>query len=82
MVLEHISQHTGPVIIFCPVPDIDVFGDRNLDIIHVITVPDRFHDRVSKPEKKDILGGFFAQIMVDPVNLFFFKNLVDRPVSS
>ena len=40
-------------------------------------VPDGFENAVRKAEYQDILDGFLAEVMVDPVDLVLFENLAD-----
>src|SRR5258708_37371887 len=47
------------------------FRHGNLYVIDIATVPDGLEDSVGKAERHDVLNRFFAQIMIDAVNLFF-----------
>ena len=42
---------------------------RNLNVIDIPAIPDRFENRVIEPEHHDVLHRFFAQIMIDAVDL-------------
>jgi hypothetical protein len=44
-------------------------------MVDITPVPDRLKDSVGKAEGQNILNGFFAQIMVDAVNLLFLGDL-------
>jgi hypothetical protein len=55
----------------------DAFGRRDLNVIDVPAVPDRLEHPVAEPKHQDVLHGFFAQVMVDPVDLLFAQHLRD-----
>ena len=43
----------------------------DLDMVDVAIVPERFKKGVGKAENQNILYGFFAEVVVDPVDLLF-----------
>src|SRR6266851_8151842 len=47
------------------------FRHGNLYVIDIATVPDGLEDPIGKAKRHDVLNRFFAQIMIDAVNLFF-----------
>jgi len=49
-------------------------------MIDIAAIPDRLEDRVGEAEEQDILGGFLAQVMVNPVHLLLVKGGVDDGV--
>ena len=80
MVLEHVPQYSGLVIISSSVFDAECFGGRYLDMIYMVSVPKRFKNRVGKPEKEYILDGFFPEVMIDTEDLVFSKMSDNYPV--
>jgi len=58
MVLEHVTQNPGFVIITSAVTNIHTLCYRDLDIVHIPAIPYRFKDRVGKAKEKDILWAF------------------------
>ena len=44
-------------------------------MIDVAAVPDRLEDSVGEAERQDVLHRFFAQIVVDAVDLLFVGDL-------
>ncbi len=68
------------IVIPGPVAHIDRFGYRDLHMFYVVAIPDRLENGVGKTEKEDILGRFFAKIVIDAVHLPFFEDAVDQPV--
>src|SRR3990170_1888814 len=41
--------------------DADVFDERDLDVIHVLAVPDRLEDGVREAEHQHVLHGFLSE---------------------
>ncbi len=74
MVLHHVPQRSGPVVVGCPSPHAFRFADRDLDVVDVLVVPDRFENAVGEPQHQEILHGLLAQIMVDAKDLAFMKD--------
>ena len=49
MVLEHVSQNPGFLVVPGAAPDNRLFRRGNLDVVDIIAVPDRLKNRVGKP---------------------------------
>src|SRR5690625_225708 len=79
MILNHISERARLIVVPASVLYIYCFGDRYLDIVDVISIPEGFKDSIRKPEGQNILHRLFAQVVVDPKNVTLFK--VSRQVS-
>jgi hypothetical protein len=73
VILNHIAQGAGAIIIFPAVPDSQLFGHRNLDVVDEQPVPERFEIGVGEPEGQDILNGFLAEVVINAENLRFFE---------
>src|SRR3546814_16986467 len=71
--MYHISQGNRIFKIATPVFHAHLLGHRNLDIIDVITVPQRFKQRISKTEGQDILYRFLTEVMVYAVYLLLLE---------
>ena len=69
MVLKHIPQDSRTLKIARPLLNTQFFSDRNLDIVNIAPVPERFEDSVCESKHYDILNGLLTKIMVDPINL-------------
>ena len=80
MALHHISQLTGVVEVSGPLLNSNSLRDRYLHAVDIFAVPQRLEQKVSKTEYKDILNGFFAQVMVYAIDLFFVENLFQLSV--
>src|SRR5258708_8676022 len=43
-------------------------------MINITSIPDRFKDAVCQAKDQDILYRFFTELVIDTLNLFFFKD--------
>ena len=78
VVLDHVAQGTGGVVVAAAAAfHAEVFGAGDLDVIDVAGVPVRFEDGVGEAQDHDVLGGFFAQVMVDAVGVLFGEGVGD-----
>jgi len=75
MVLHHIA-HRARLVIIRPAP-VHRHGFRHGDLhmVDIFGLPQRFEQDVGKAHRHQVLHGFLAQIMVDPVNLRFGEML-------
>ena len=80
MVLEHVAQQAGLVVVAGPVLHPEGFGDGELDVVDVMAVPDRLEDQVREAEHHDVLHRVLAQIVVDPVDLVLFEIAVQLDI--
>src|SRR5688572_32537168 len=80
MVLNDVANDPGLFIEFSPPFDPERFGESNLDVLHVITVPDWFQEAVGKTKIEDVLHGFFAKIVIDAEDRSLRKYPVQRLV--
>ena len=74
VVLKHIPQHAGLVVVVGPLGHIQGFGHGNLHMVDVVAIPDGFKDGVGKAEHQQVLHRFLAQVMVNAENLIFLKD--------
>ena len=83
MVLHHVAQRTGFLVITATVADADFFADGELDGIHRFAVPEALENGIGKAEHQNVLHGFLAQIMVDAEHLRLVRVtrqlFVERP---
>lgn len=56
--------------------DIDIFGDRNLNVINILIVLEWFKEYIFELYGYQVLYCFFVKIMVDLVNLVFIKMVM------
>ena len=74
VVLEHVAQHTGLVVVAGSVANVDILGHRDLHMVHVVAVPDGLENGVAKAEEQDVLRGLLPQIVVNAVDLVFLED--------
>ena len=75
MVLRHVA-HSARFVIIAPAPtDTDGFCHGYLDMVDILTVPKWLEQHVAKAHSHKVLDRFFAQIVIDPVNLRFIEML-------
>ena len=77
-------SRSAPVdfIEFAALLDADGFSRRNCDMIDMVMVPDRLEDPVTEAQCHDVLDGFLAEEMVDPVDLLFVENCANLALSA
>ncbi len=54
--------------------DAELFVDGDLDVVDMVAIPDRFEHAVGKAQHQDVLDGFLAEVMIDPVDLLLFNE--------
>ena len=80
VVLHHVPHRPGLIVIAAPPFYADGLCHCDLDVIDVLRVPQRFEQHIAKAYGHQVLDRFFAQIMVDAVNLRFVEMLRQRRV--
>jgi len=80
MVLDHVAQCAGVFVITGAILYSERFRGSNLDMVDVVRVPERREDRVCKAQHKDVLRGFLAEKVIDPVGLFFAKGIANDAI--
>ncbi len=65
VVLDDVAGRTHAVIVACAGADADVFSHGDLDVIHVVGVPEGLEHLVGETHRQDVLNGFLAQVVVD-----------------
>ena len=69
MVRHHVAQRAGRVIETAAVADAEFFVDGDLHMIDVIAIPDRLEHAVGEAQHQDVLDGFLAEVVIDPIDL-------------
>ena len=67
----------GFLIVAAAAFDADRLGRRDLHVVDVAPVPERLENAVAEAEGQDVLDGFFAQVMIDAIDLALLENLVN-----
>src|SRR5215813_9530063 len=69
MVWHHVAQCTGALIECTPALDSNCLRHRDLDVIDMLTVPQRLEHAVGEAQRHDVLDCFLTEEMIDPVDL-------------
>ena len=80
MILEHVTQDSGSIVIAAAVLDIDQFKHTDLHALDVCSIPDRLKHRVGETEEEDILRCLLSKVMVNAVDLMFAKYCVQSAI--
>ena len=80
MVLHHVAQRAGLVVVTGTAFEADGFGHRDLHMVDMGGVPERLVERVGKAQRHQVLHRLLAEIVVDAEDLLFLEDLADRVV--
>ena len=80
VVLHHVAQRAGAVVVVGAAADADGLGHRYLDVVDVPRVPQRLEQRVGEPQHEQVLHGLLAEVVVDPEDLLFREHRADLVV--
>ena len=69
MVLEDVADRAGLLVERRAALDPDRLGDRDLDVVDELAVPDRLEDAVREPQRQHVLDRLLAEVVVDPEDL-------------
>ncbi len=69
MILDHIAQCAGMVVVLAPMLHPDLFGDGDLHMVDVVPVPYGLEEEVGKTKGQYVLDRLFAQVMVNTIDL-------------
>src|SRR5439155_10476108 len=78
--LNHVAERTGGFVKTTAALDAERFGGGNLHVVDVVAIPERLKDAVAKAENEQVLHRIFAEVVVNAVDLIFFKDIVDNLV--
>ena len=80
MVLHHVTERTGLVVIASPLADTDRFADADFDRFDVVTVPQGLPNGVGETEREQVLNRFLAQIVIDSIDLILAQVLAQHEI--
>ena len=75
VVLQHILENAGLLVIRAPPLHPQGFSGGNLDVVHMVMVPQRLKEGIAKADGQDVADHLLAQVMVDAVNLALLQGL-------
>ncbi len=73
MVLHHVAQRAGFLVITAAVADAKFFADGDLDVVNGFAIPKPLENGIGKAEHQNVLHGFLAEIMVNAADLRFVR---------
>ena len=65
MVLHHVAEHAGRVVVAAAALDVDRLGDVELDVVDVVLVPQRLEHAVGEAERQQVLHRLLAEVVID-----------------
>ncbi|MPM88911.1 hypothetical protein SDC9_136015 [bioreactor metagenome] len=74
MILEHIAQRPGPIVVAAPLLHAEFLGRGDLYPVDILRPPERLENHIGEAQHQNILHRLLAQIVVDPVNLILRKH--------
>ncbi len=80
VVLYHVADGSRFLVVGGAPLNANVFGHGNLDVVYITPIPDWLENAIGKAENQDVLYGFFAQIVIYTIDLFFSKDLPDLAI--
>ena len=80
VVLHHVAERAGLVVIIAAAFDADLFGHRDLHVIDGLARPDRLHQHVGEAEHEQVLHRLLAEIVVDAENPLFVEDGADAVI--
>ncbi len=83
VILHHVTERAGFIVVTTAAAfHAEIFGTGDLDLFDVAAVPERFKNGISKTQDHEVLRGFFAEVMIDAVGVFFLEGLIDHAVKA
>ena len=55
----------------------DGFGHRDLHVVDKFAIQQRLENGVGEPKRHHVQHGFFAEVMIDPINLIFLQEAMN-----
>ena len=80
VVLHDVAQGAGALVVATPAFHAQLFGDRQLDTVAELVVPDRLEDGVGEAKGEDVLDRLLAQVVVDAEDLVLVEDRFDLAV--
>ena len=68
MILDDVANRAGLFVEGTAALDAEVLGHRNLHTFDVVSIPNRFEQRIRKSEEHHVVNRGFAEVMIDAEN--------------
>src|SRR5258708_144942 len=75
MILDDIADRAGLIVECAATPYPKILSHRNLDVVDVVAIPDRFEKHVGKPEVRKVLHRFLTEVMIDTKDRIFSEGV-------
>ena len=80
MVLDHVAQRAGGVVVAGALLQADGFGHGDLHVVDPAGVPQGFEQDIGEAQRQQVLDRFLAQVVVDAEDLAFGERAADGVV--
>ena len=77
MVRHHVAQRAGGVVEFAAPLDAERLRDGDLDMVDMVSIPQRLENAVGEAEHQDVLDRLFPEIVVDAIDLALGEHAED-----
>src|SRR5262245_49409641 len=81
MILDHVTQGASLLVVASPGANALVLSHRNLDMVYIFLIPQRFEDGVGETHNQEILDRFLAEVVIDAKNLALIDNLHESVIN-
>ena len=78
VVLQHVAQRAGIVVVVGAVLDADRLGHGDLHVVDEVAVPQRLDQGVGEAEHQQVLHRLLAEVVIDAVDLLLVEMLVQQ----
>ena len=69
VILDDVARDAGTFEISAAFFHADRFGDSDLHMVNILTIPERLEDPVRKAQHEEVLNSLFAEVVVDAEDL-------------
>ena len=69
VVLDDVPQRAGLLVERAAFFDADGLRHRDLHVVHVAAVPERFEDAIAEPKDEQVPDGLLAEVVIDAIHL-------------
>ncbi len=80
MILDHVADRAGLVVKLASSLDPEVLRHRDLNALDVVTIPDRFQERIGEAKEQHVVHLLLAEVVVDSVDRLLVKRVVQNLV--
>ena len=80
MVLHHVAQCAGIVVVTPAAFESDGFRDGDLHVVDGRRVPQRLEQRVREPQREQVLHRLFSEVVIDAEDAVFVEDAAHRLV--